>query len=48
MSGPLERISIGNRINRPPEAEVARLTWAEDCCELVISALCLLSRVRVS
>ncbi|TVP68132.1 MAG: hypothetical protein EA342_06875 [Leptolyngbya sp. LCM1.Bin17] len=37
MSGPRERISIGDRINRPHEAEGARLNWAEDCCELVIS-----------
>ena len=37
MSGPLERISIGDRLNRPHEAEGARFQWAEDSCELVIS-----------
>ena len=33
----LERIIIGDRINRPHETEGARFSWADDACELVIS-----------
>jgi hypothetical protein len=37
MSGHLERISIGDRLNRPHEAEGARFQWVADSCELMIS-----------
>ncbi len=37
MSGHLERITIGDRLNRPHETEGARFRWVEDSCELVIS-----------
>ena len=37
MTGHLERISIGDRLNRTHEAEGARFSWVDDSCELVIS-----------
>lgn len=37
MSDNLERISIGDRINRLHETEGARLSWIDNSCELIIS-----------
>jgi len=37
MSDYLEKISIGDRLDREQEAEGARFTWIENSCELVMS-----------
>lgn len=37
MADQLEHIAIGERLERPHEAEGARFRWADDSCELVIS-----------
>jgi hypothetical protein len=37
MPDHLEKISIGDRLARPMEAEGCRLTWVENACELVMS-----------
>ena len=42
MAGQIEEIAVGERLERPHEAEGARFRWADDSCELVIS----LSKLR--
>lgn len=37
MSDDLEIIQIGEPVDRPHEAEGARLTWTENHCELMMS-----------
>jgi hypothetical protein len=37
MADQLERIAIGERLERSHEVEGARFRWANDSCELVIS-----------
>lgn len=37
MSDYLEKISVGDRLDRQQEAEGARFTWVENACELVMS-----------
>jgi hypothetical protein len=42
MADQLEHIALGERLDRPQEAEGARFSWADDSCELMIS----LSKLR--
>ena len=37
MADHLEHIAVGERLDRPHEAEGARFSWADDACELVLS-----------